>query len=341
MYCTAKINYMVGDVMVRNEEDTIQTQGNWFSRFTRGLSSSLAGLGIAAKGSESSPTLSSLPEEEPQQLSSLNKTFLPPYTWSDNSDVSLSAADHNESLVKDVPSIPFPVLQVSQMRSLIGQRRQRLAGHIAKIRLESPPVLEPPSPIIGQNISETPREILDISSLSALSVAANKTEPPSPIIGQNISETPREILDVSSLSALPATVGRTKTDSRIPMESPQVAKEEVQPLHQPIRNGMDKTGVGTSRYLPTGRMFKGNVRIVTRNPLCGSGEFSCGQRDVVVKNPAVRASSVIVVTLTSNPGPVVVQYVSLLPYEGFTVHLTASTTMHARFNYMILSSDLP
>jgi hypothetical protein len=227
------------------------------------------------------------------------------------------------------------------MRSLIGQRRQRLAGHITKIRLESHPVLELPSPIIGQNISETPRELLDVSSLSALSVAPNKTEPPSPIIGQNISETPREILDVSSLPALSATVGRTKTDIRFPMESSQVAKEEAQPLHLPIRNGMDKTGVGTPRYLPTGRMFKGNVRIVTRNPLCGSGEFSCGQRDVVVKNPAVRASSVIVVTLTSNPGPVVVQYVSLLPYEGFTVHLTASTTMHARFNYMILSSDLP
>ncbi|HEY4034508.1 MAG TPA: hypothetical protein VGL94_11155 [Ktedonobacteraceae bacterium] len=292
--------------MVRNEEHTIQTQRNWFSRFTRGLSSSLAGLG-AAKGSESSPTLSSLPEEEPQQLSSLNKTFMPPYTWSDNTDVPFSTADHNESLVKDVPSIPFPVLQVSQMRSLIGQRRQRLAGHITKIRLESHPVLETPNPIIGQNISETPREILDVSSLSALS----------------------------------ATVGRTKTDIRFPMESSQAAKEEAQPLHLPIRNGMDKTGVGTPRHLPTGRMFKGNVRIVTRNPLCGSGEFSCGQRDVVVKNPVVRASSVIVVTLTSNPGPVVVQYVSLLPYEGFTVHLTASTTMHARFNYMILSSDLP
>jgi hypothetical protein len=266
---------------------------------------------------------------------------MPPYTWSDNTDVPFSTADHNESLVKDVPSIPFPVLQVSQMRSLIGQRRQRLAGHITKIRLESHPVLETPNPIIGQNISETPREILDVSSLSALSVAPNKTETPNPIIGQNISETPREILDVSSLSALSATVGRTKTDIRFPMESSQAAKEEAQPLHLPIRNGMDKTGVGTPRHLPTGRMFKGNVRIVTRNPLCGSGEFSCGQRDVVVKNPVVRASSVIVVTLTSNPGPVVVQYVSLLPYEGFTVHLTASTTMHARFNYMILSSDLP
>ena len=95
-----------------------------------------------------------------------------------------------------------------------------------------------------------------------------KTETPSPIIGQNILETPREILDISSLSALPATVGRTKTDIRFPVESPQAAKRRGGTASSPAyRNGMDKTGVGTQRHLPTGRMFKGNIRIVTRNPL--------------------------------------------------------------------------
>src|SRR5260370_8018767 len=87
-------------------------------------------------------------------------------------------------------------------------------------------------------------------------------------------------------------------------------------------------------------MVKGNIAIVTRNPLCGSGEFSCGQSDVVVKNPAVRASSVVLVTLTSNQGPVVVQNVSLLPYEGFTVHLTDPTPMHTRLHYMIVCVEL-
>jgi len=294
----------MGDVMVWNEERNVQTQRNWFSRFARKLSSFLVAFGTA-RVSESSSTLSSLPGE-PRQLSSPYKTFVPHSVWPDNSEAPLSVDGRNESRVKDVPRVPFPVLQTSQTGSLMGQSGQRLAGHTTRIRLETPPVPETPSPMVRQNIVETPREVLD----------------------------------VSALSSFPFAPGRTETDIRLPVVSPQVTNEKAQSSHSLTTNGINKVGAGTPRHLPTGRMFKGNIRIVTRNPLCGSGEFSCGQNDAVVKNPAVRASSVILVTLTSNPGPVVVQYVSLLPYEGFTVHLTAPTTMHARFNYMIVSSEL-
>jgi len=61
---------------------------------------------------------------------------------------------------------------------------------------------------------------------------------------------------------------------------------------------------------------------------------------VTVANPHITASSVVLVSLTSNPGPVVVQYVSLQPYNGFTVHLTAPTTMRATFNYIVLLGEL-
>jgi hypothetical protein len=71
----------------------------------------------------------------------------------------------------------------------------------------------------------------------------------------------------------------------------------------------------------------------------GTGMFECGQRDVTISDPSVTASSVVLVTLTANPGPVVVQYVSLQPRTGFTVHLTAPTTMGAPFNYVILGSN--
>jgi hypothetical protein len=70
----------------------------------------------------------------------------------------------------------------------------------------------------------------------------------------------------------------------------------------------------------------------------GAGMFECGQRDVTISDPSVTASSVVLVTLTANPGPVVVQYVSLQPRTGFTVHLTAPTTMGAPFNYVVLGS---
>ena len=70
----------------------------------------------------------------------------------------------------------------------------------------------------------------------------------------------------------------------------------------------------------------------------GAGMFECGQRDVTISDPSITASSVVLVTLTANPGPVVVQYVSLQSKTGFTVHLTAPTTMGAPFNYVVLGS---
>jgi hypothetical protein len=292
--------------MVRNEERNVQTQCNWLSHLTRRLSRSLIGFG-GRGGSESSSTPSSLPEE-PRQLSRPNKASVPHGVLPDNREAMLSADGSTESRVKDALAISCPVLQVPQMGSLVGQSRQRLAGHTAKVRLQAPPVPVP--------------------------------DTPSPMAGQSILETPREILDVSSLSSFPVPPAKTETDIHFPTVSPQPAKVEAAPSHLLTRNGLNNTGVGTQKHLPTGRMFKGNIRIATRNPLSGSGEFSCGQRDVVVKNPAVRASSVILVTLTSNPGPVAVHYVSLLPYESFTVHLTAPTTMHARFNYMIFPGEL-
>jgi hypothetical protein len=39
--------------------------------------------------------------------------------------------------------------------------------------------------------------------------------------------------------------------------------------------------------------------------------------------------------LTGNPGPVVVQYISLHPRMGFTVHLSAPVTADTPFNYAL------
>jgi hypothetical protein len=70
--------------------------------------------------------------------------------------------------------------------------------------------------------------------------------------------------------------------------------------------------------------------------LSGSGTINHGQGDVTMTQAAVTAESVVIVTLTSNPGPVVVQYISLQPHQGFTIHLTAPVTKEATFNYVIL-----
>ena len=75
--------------------------------------------------------------------------------------------------------------------------------------------------------------------------------------------------------------------------------------------------------------------------LFGSGVFKRGECDVVIDNPHITRSSVIIVMLTSDPGPVVVHYVSLHPRVGFTAHLSAPAEREASFNYVILLEELP
>ncbi len=73
--------------------------------------------------------------------------------------------------------------------------------------------------------------------------------------------------------------------------------------------------------------------------ISGSGAFKSEQGEVMVANSYITAASVVLVTLTTNPGPVVVQYISLQPEVGFTVHLTAPVATHTTFNYVIVQAD--
>ncbi len=101
-------------------------------------------------------------------------------------------------------------------------------------------------------------------------------------------------------------------------------REEVQPVSpQPILE-----------------MFEGATGMAARGSLSGTGTFECGQSDATMPNTRITAASVVQVTLTSNPGPVVVQYISLQPRVGFTVHLTAPVTTRTTFNYIILLGEL-
>jgi hypothetical protein len=67
----------------------------------------------------------------------------------------------------------------------------------------------------------------------------------------------------------------------------------------------------------------------------GVDRFEKGQSEIMVANTYITATSVVVVVLTADPGPVVVQYVTLHPKVGFTVHLSASAKKATPFNYRI------
>lgn len=326
--------------MVRNEKRHEQAQRNWFARFTRGLGLSLTSFG--GRGSSESTSMLSSSQGESQNVPSPYRTSSVVHTtWAESNGRTALASANGSG--EDTSRKTFPGGHLSLNSSAgtghstngsgsfrVGQvpptgNRQRLAGHTGRVRLEAPPVLETPSPMARQMISETP------SPMGRQTIS----ETPNPMTRQTISETPREILDIAALLSSPGAPAKTEMD----IHPTQPARKEVQPLQLLARNALNKTGVGTQKHPAVSRMFKGNIRAATHDPLYGSGEFDCGQRDAIIKHPAIRASSVVIVMLTSNPGPVVVQYVSLLPHESFTVHLTAPATMHAQFNYMIFSGE--
>lgn len=73
--------------------------------------------------------------------------------------------------------------------------------------------------------------------------------------------------------------------------------------------------------------------------LSGSRTFKCGQGEIAVENAHVTPSSVITAMLTGDPGPVVVQYISLRPGVGFTVHLSAPAERETSFNYVVMPGE--
>lgn len=66
-----------------------------------------------------------------------------------------------------------------------------------------------------------------------------------------------------------------------------------------------------------------------------------GHAEVTVQNAQISSSSVVVAVLMSDPGPVVIQYYSLLPGYGFTMHLSAPVTADTQFNYVVFQGEQP
>jgi hypothetical protein len=87
-------------------------------------------------------------------------------------------------------------------------------------------------------------------------------------------------------------------------------------------------------------LVEAQVRSTSRGSLAGSGIFKQGQREVMVANAHISPSSVVMITLVGDPGPVVVKYISLQPQIGFTIHLSAQAEAETPFNYVILMGEV-
>ena len=91
--------------------------------------------------------------------------------------------------------------------------------------------------------------------------------------------------------------------------------------------------------MPIAVSLKKDERLA-REKLAGSGQILQGQAEITIENSHVSVSSVVMMNLLGNPGPVVVQYYTLLPDYGFKAHLSAPVTASTPYNYVILLGEL-
>lgn len=184
------------------------------------------------------------------------------------------------------------------------------------------------------NVKDT-RLIPPRLSLQSKPMPVVHSEPP-PL--QPPSQQPQQPSTVKPPSSKPRLAGRT---TKVLLKA--IARsEEVPQTGETAQSPPEETAgahVGITEQAES--VSEAKLLQVIAGILFGSGVFKRGECDVMIDNPHVTRSSVIVVMLTSDPGPVVVQYVSLHPRVGFTAHLSAPAEREASFNYVILLEELP
>lgn len=126
------------------------------------------------------------------------------------------------------------------------------------------------------------------------------------------------------------------TSGRLAAVHPPQKKTEEQEQTRETRQASQtvETGpvVAAAQVGPTGQ----NAQL---DASFGSGAFEPGQEDLVIANQRITSASVVNVMLSSEPGPVVVQYVSLRPGIGFTIHLSAAAKLKTTFNYVAFQGE--
>lgn len=267
---------------------------NILTRLAQRLTSSLAALGASVQPL-APPVIPSSPMEEPQET--FRRYESPAIGPGETAPAFEQTDGYAMPVIDALPSAHPSIESAPPVRS-----KQRLAGHTAKIRLQTAPIpavrseaMQVEAPVPSDSPATTPiHEPLDV----------------------------RESVDVQVRPATPEMEKQTTTASIPTVDVPH-----------------GEVGV-TGREQLSADALLGAIGTAGRGMLSGSGVFESGQCDVMVPNAHITKSSVVVVTLTSNPGPVVVQYVSLQPHLGFTIHLTAPTAMKTSFNYVVLLGEL-
>lgn len=282
---------------------------NLWTRVARRITTSLVALGSTTYP-EAFPVLPVSLREEPQFLSWQHEISLlpPPISQegvydTDNPQFTSPSVQTFDALVGGFSAYP-PSTEVSRPTAepvTPSVRKQRPGGHMTKIRLQTPPASKTSVPT-EQHAIETPM-------------------PEDVWMGSEMmSATPKNVPSDVAMVDLPGRVSGTTSDHLPAIEMPS-AREEVG--HAPLvveEVQHDAHNVGLIAFF-------------------GSGTIESGQSDISVADAHTTSTCVVNVTLTTNPGPVVVQYISLQPHTGFTIHLTAPAMASTAFNYVILRGE--
>jgi len=114
----------------------------------------------------------------------------------------------------------------------------------------------------------------------------------------------------------------------------------IEPIREQVMLAVPETPARENvTETPAAVILKKDER-AARQKLAGTGQILQGQAEITVENSLVSPSSVVMATLLGNPGPVVVQYYTLLPDYGFKFHLSAPAASNTPFNYVILLGEL-
>ncbi len=336
----------VGTGLVNTQSDTAQHTSIW-TRFTQRLTSLFAPLRF-----HSTPALPPVADGGVAMSSAqVKEVICPSNRTSDPSDSRVLSATTQEVSSKAESQVETDANGRYGASRSPRQERQRLAGRTTRIRLEAVPA---PSSASIANKEKHYQELERISSLPCEDALSHMRVPAVPAFRAHNHVTSAS-LTVPNFAAF-ANKGVTsvhlptveKGSGRLVEDHPFVdndggttsirlsAFEKV--ARRPVegRTFTDGDCGTTSIRIPTVEKVVRKQEVPSLVWHAGAGRFECGQRDATISDPSVTASSVVLVTLTANPGPVVVQYVSLQPGTGFTVHLTAPTAVGAPFNYVVL-----
>ena len=199
------------------------------------------------------------------------------------------------------------------------------AFHASKNSMIIPPKL---------SLQSIPMPVVRIAPKDVISVTSRTT--PDSILVPKTSQKKRRLAGRTTkvrLQAVPQSVQNSEDKLEIEAAKNSIALEQEDQINR-------QSNSETSSSSEKASAANEKLDRVTSGSLAGSDIIKQGQRDVMVTNTHISSSSVVIVTLVEDPGPVVVKFITLHPQIGFTLHLSDSAEMEARFNYVILMGEL-